>query len=556
MKQEMRSLVAVGLSVAVFIVWHMFFAPKPAQKPEMAEGTKTAVVQQTESNPAEGVNTNIVTSNQQPATSNITDPQINVPVKITVIENDIAKVELTNDGGVPVSWKIKKYLKGYGENEEYVDMIMGGESPLLVSDLNNSISIPEKPRFEIVRADFNSVVYRWKSKKVEVTKEYSFDPESYLVDIDLIVKNVSADTVSPKINIGWSAARVEEKKGGFLSFLRGPQNILSSVYYLNGKTDREKSFSGEGQIYWAGVEDRYFLSAIIPRGQGGPMTLNTSYTKDDKDKLSFSTNVALPATVLSPGREIVQKYTLYVGPKEIGSLKSVGVNLDKAINYGWFSVVAIPILHVLKFFYKLIHNYGIAIIFLTILAKLIMHPLSKKSMQSMKAMQKLQPKIKELKEKYGNDKERLNMETMQLFKTHKVNPMGGCLPMIVQLPIYIALYKVLWNSIELYRAPFFWFYKDLSQPDPYYIMPVLLGATMWLQQRMMPSATADASQAKMMQIMPVMFTAFMLFLPSGLVFYILINTLMSIIQQWMTNNDVSFRDLLRGRFPKFGKAKA
>jgi len=168
-------------------------------------------------------------------------------------------------------------------------------------------------------------------------------------------------------------------------------------------------------------------------------------------------------------------------------------------------------------------------------------------MKSMKEMQKLQPKLKELKEKYKNDKERINIETMKLFKAHKVNPMGGCLPMLLQFPIYIALYKVLWNSIELYRAPFFWFYQDLSAPDPYFIMPVLLGVSMWLQQKLTPSATADPAQAKMMQIMPIMFTAFMLFLPSGLVLYIFVNTIMGVMQQWMMNKDLRFRDLVRGK---------
>jgi YidC/Oxa1 family membrane protein insertase len=144
------------------------------------------------------------------------------------------------------------------------------------------------------------------------------------------------------------------------------------------------------------------------------------------------------------------------------------------------------------------------------------------------------------------------METMQLFRANKVNPMGGCLPMLLQLPIYIALYKVLWNSIELYRAPFFWFYKDLSAPDPTFVMPVLMGVAMWFQQKLTPSATADPMQAKMMQIMPVMFTAFMLFLPAGLVLYIFVNTIMGVAQQWMMNKDLRLRDVLRGRFSKAG----
>ena len=233
-------------------------------------------------------------------------------------------------------------------------------------------------------------------------------------------------------------------------------------------------------------------------------------------------------------------------------LQKGGARLDEAIDYGFFGIVAIPLLHLLKFFYQVVHNYGLAIILLTILIKLLLHPINKRSMGSMKAMQNLQPKLKELREKYKNDKQRLNMEMMNLFKLHKVNPMGGCLPMHAQFPIYIALYKVLWNSVELYRAPFFWFYKDLSAPDPYLISPILLGIAMFAQQKLMPAATMDPAQRKMMMFMPLMFCVFMLFLPSGLTIYILVNTVFSILQQWMVNKGIRMRDVLSGKV--FAKA--
>ncbi|MBU4484698.1 membrane protein insertase YidC, partial [bacterium] len=190
----------------------------------------------------------------------------------------------------------------------------------------------------------------------------------------------------------------------------------------------------------------------------------------------------------------------------------------------------------------------------TILIKILLYPISHKSMKSMKRMQQLQPQLKKIKEKYGSDKQRVNVETMQLFKTYKVNPMGGCLPMVLQFPVYIALYKVLWNSIELFQSPFFWFYKDLSAPDPYYITPILLGFAMLAQQKLTPTVSADPTQQKMMMLMPIMFTAFMLFLPAGLVLYILVNTLFTIAQQWMNNNDIKVMDLLRGKLPNLKKA--
>ncbi|MBI4124473.1 MAG: membrane protein insertase YidC [Deltaproteobacteria bacterium] len=220
---------------------------------------------------------------------------------------------------------------------------------------------------------------------------------------------------------------------------------------------------------------------------------------------------------------------------------------------GWTTLVAVPMLYLLKFFYQLIHNYGVAIILLTILVKILLNPINRKSLASMKGMQAIQPRLKELRQKYGEDKQKLNQETMQLFKNNKINPMGGCLPMLLQIPIYIALYKVLWSSVELYHAPFFWFYKDLSAPDPFFVTPLLLGITMFIQTKMTPTATVDPMQQKMMLMMPLMFCLFMVFLPMGLGLYILVNTLMTILQQWMYKKEIRMRDVVLGRLSLRGR---
>jgi YidC/Oxa1 family membrane protein insertase len=195
-------------------------------------------------------------------------------------------------------------------------------------------------------------------------------------------------------------------------------------------------------------------------------------------------------------------------------------------------------LELMKFFYRVIPNYGVAILLLTLLVRLIMFPLQHKSMKSMKKMQELQPYLKGLQEKYKNDKEKLNKEMMQFMKTHKVNPMGGCLPMLLQLPVFIALYKVLGNAVELYKSPFIFWISDLSSKDPYYVLPILMGIMMFLQQKMTPNPTMDPTQAKMMLFfLPVIFTIFMLSLPSGLTLYIMFSTLLGIVQQYMMNKN-------------------
>ena len=216
-------------------------------------------------------------------------------------------------------------------------------------------------------------------------------------------------------------------------------------------------------------------------------------------------------------------------------LTLVDKTLVKSIDYGFFSIVAVPILELMKLIYKFIPSYGWAIILLTLLVRGIMFPLQHKSMKSMKRMQDLQPHIKKIQEKYKDNKELQNKEVMQFMKTHKVNPMGGCLPMLMQLPVFIALYKVLGNSVELYQEPLGLWITDLSAKDPYYVIPVLMGVAMFFQQKLSPKTTMDPTQAKMMLFMPIVFTLFMLNLPSGLTLYILFSTLFGIAQQLFIN---------------------
>jgi YidC/Oxa1 family membrane protein insertase len=235
-----------------------------------------------------------------------------------------------------------------------------------------------------------------------------------------------------------------------------------------------------------------------------------------------------------------------MGPKEIKTLKAANPKLAKAVNFGWFDVIAQPLLVCLKFFHRFLHNYGLAIILLTVLIKILFWPLTHKSYVSMQAMKKLQPKMAKIREKYKDDKEKMNQEIMQMYRTHKVNPMGGCLPMLLQIPVFFALYRVLYSSIAMRHAPFLWWINDLSAPDRLYVgftipylggLPVLtllMGISMFVQQKMTPTS-ADPRQEKMMLMMPVVFTVFFVNFPSGLVLYWLVNNILSIGQQYYIN---------------------
>ncbi len=551
MKTEYRAIIAVAASAAFFVLWTTVISP-----PKKVPPAETAVAQQqaaATAAPAATAPATIAT-----AAPDAKDPQAALPAKSVTLKNDLVEMTLTTEGGVLTAWKTLGYHVGTDQESPLIDLAAatpGAAAPLSLAFAQAGVAIPANPRFELLEATDDAVTMRWRSPEAELTKKVTLKPGSYQADVEVTVVNPTDKAFSLKPVLSWSAVNPPKKKGGFFSFLKaGQDDVRMPVYYVDGKTHRAKDLKPtqtiSGGAYWAGIESRYFISAVIPRIQGEGLAVEVGggeVAGAEAGTHAFWAGIEQPAISVPPGGSASSTFSIYAGPKEIDRLKALNVHLDEAIDYGWFTVIAVPILYLLKFFYGIVHNYGIAIILLTILIKLLLHPINVKSLKSMKAMQQLQPRLKELQVKYKEDKQKLNAETMALFRAHKVNPMGGCLPMAAQLPIYIALYKVLWSSIELYHAPFFWFYRDLSAPDPYLITPILLGVFMLAQQLLTPSTTGDPAQKKMMMMMPIMFTGFMLFLPVGLVIYILINTVMSVTQQWMMNKGIGFRDIITGR---------
>ena len=279
---------------------------------------------------------------------------------------------------------------------------------------------------------------------------------------------------------------------------------------------------------WIAFDSKYFLTAIIPESDNEPVEIRGMIAGEKLAILSYLQ--AFP----EKNAEIVLKAKAYFGPKLLKQLEIAGHDLNKAIDLGWFGIFAIPLLKLLNLFYRYFHNYGIAIILLTILIKLLFYPLSQKSLKSMREMQRIQPQIQAIKDQHKEDKERLNKEMINLMKTNNVSPMGGCLPLLFQMPIFFALYRVLYSSVELFHAPFFGWIHDLSSKDPYFITPIAMGLLMVVQQKMTPS-TMDPIQKKMMVMMPIVFTFLMLFLPAGLNLYMLVNSILTILQQYLFN---------------------
>ncbi len=364
------------------------------------------------------------------------------------------------------------------------------------------------------------------SDGTQLTKKYTFYPEGYVVGLNATAQSKAETGLSADFTV------ISDKKESAYVF-KGPfvyNNKLKQIDKINEPEDFGKNYS------YAGFDEGFFAFIWIPEN-------------DLKPAISvFKTNTNIPVLRCSATSPSLTG-KMYFGPKDSNVLKGLNINAQKIIDFGWFDIIAKPLILALKFLNRFTHNYGIDIILLTILIKLIFHPLSVKSYRSMKKMQELQPFIKQLREKYPNDKQKLNQEMMQIYKTRGINPMGGCLPMIIQIPVFFALYKGLSGAIELRHAPFMWWINDLSSPEdlfsftvlgytlPIRILPLIMGVTQVIQQKMTPTSM-DPLQEKMMLFMPIFFTFLFWGFPSGLVLYWLVNNVISIGQQYYINKQV------------------
>jgi YidC/Oxa1 family membrane protein insertase len=404
----------------------------------------------------------------------------------------------------------------------------GNEGFSLSADARYALSI-EESALRLAPGETRQLAFRTVSPGgLQVEKIFTFYGDRYDFDCRLLVSNASGQPATGSLNLALIHPWDESQEGGHLEFV-GPSTLVADKLQTDKVADLAKDPRSYSQdVVWSAFVDKYFMKAIVPFEGAAEKVLV------QKSAEAVENVIVTPSRTLQPGETLSLDYLLYFGPKDLDVLEAVDHQLARAVDFGFFSLLARPLLYVLKFFYSYIGNYGIAIILLTAIIKALFWPLTQKSYSSMKAMQKLQPEMLRIKEKFKNDRERLNRETMELYKTNRVNPLGGCLPMLVQIPVFFALYKVLLDSIELRHAPFTLWLTDLSAKDPYYITPLVMGATMFIQQKMTPT-NMDPMQAKMFMIMPVVFTFLFLNFPSGLVLYWLVNNVLTIAQQYFIN---------------------
>jgi YidC/Oxa1 family membrane protein insertase len=474
--------------------------------------------------------------------------------KVTTINVESALYEavLSSEGARITSFKLKDFKRslkapalvnlfdpnGPDTSGPSITFIGKGE-PFKDRELRYSVDT-DKTKITLEAKDGKqSITFSVTTKKgLKIVKTFTFYADRYLVDFSFKLTNTADVDKDFLVSIPWKKVYMGESDAERFSWNSAEillDGQLKDYYFTKIKGDEEPA----GQVEWAGLGDVYFFKALV---LGKNQKASISLFKPSKEGVA-EIRAKLGAIDLPANKPVTRDFALYFGPKEHKTLVAAGHNLERAQFYSEYAVLDIMseyLMKFLRFCNTYTHNYGWAIILLTILIKILFVPLTHKSMKSMKRMQDLQPQIAKLKEKYKDDKQELNKATMEMFREHKVNPLGSCWPMFLQLPVFIALYQALSYAIELRHAPFVCYpqiylcINDLSAPDPYYVTPILMGATMVLQQWMTPSA-GDPTQRKMMLLMPVVFTYLFLSFPSGLVLYWLISNVLSIGQQFITN---------------------
>ena len=376
---------------------------------------------------------------------------------------------------------------------------------------------------------------------ITVDKIYTFHRGSYVIDVNYQISNASGAAITPSTY--YQIVHDSESKQGSAmmpTFTGGAYYTEADKFKKIKFADMAKeSLSKSSKDGWVGLIEHYFASAWIPKAGVN----REFYTKQLSENI-FAVGAITPGASIGAGAKAEINAQLFAGPQTEKDLVAAAPGLEYAVDYGWLTVIAKPLFWVLSKINGLVHNWGIAIILLTVLIKAAFYPLSAKSYKSMAQMREMAPRMQAMKEKFGDDKQKMQQAMMELYRTEKINPMSGCLPILVQIPVFIALYWMILGSVELRHAPFFGWIQDLAAIDPYYVLPILMGATMIIQTSLNPPPT-DPIQAKVMKIMPVVFSVFFFFFPAGLVLYWLVNNVLSIAQQWYVNKSIHAAALLK-----------
>lgn len=461
--------------------------------------------------------------------------------QIITVETDFFHAEINTSGGDLQHVELLKHFDTIDKSKPYIlfqndkDRTYIAQSGLLGKGLptHNTIYTSQLSAFKLAEGK-DSVEVRLLANSesgVNVAKIFVFHRNSYIIDVKYEIENSTAENISTSAYYQLVRDNIEPEGGSkFVPTYTGP-----AVYTELDKFKKidfpsiEKNKANmpkPADNGWAGMLQHYFVSAWLPNDK----TQREFYTKKLDNNL-YSVGLILPLATIEPGKTGNISVPLYAGPAQ-SSLDNIASGLGLTVDYGFLTIIAKPIFWLLTVIHGWVQNWGLAIIILTILIKLAFFPLSAASYRSMAKMRLVAPKLAKIKEQYGDDRERLNRAMMDLYKTEKINPLGGCLPVLIQIPVFISLYWSILASVEMRYAPFYGWITDLSRPDPYYILPLIMGISMVIQSKLNPTPP-DPMQAKLMQIMPVAFSVVFFFFPVGLVLYSVVNNVLSIAQQWV-----------------------
>jgi YidC/Oxa1 family membrane protein insertase len=544
---ERRVFLAILLAALVMYGWQALFVPQPPPDPARQSAQSSAAVTPAPSTPP------------TPAPAPAAAPAAPAAAAVTteagereiVIDTALTQVVISNRGGRVLHWRLKDYRGGDGQPVDLVPsdippdqprpFTLQDDDPELTRRLNDAIyrvSGDTNGRVNATQSAAGVVFEFQDASGLKVRKDFRFEPRNYVVAFTATVMN-GTETLNPRVAWGPGLGDLGAMAGGGSFFTGNYTQPPQAIYHRDGDVERlrPEDLSAqpvhEGRFRFAGVDDHYFIATAVNAEQARlefrPLTL-PGPNNTQRLLMAHAIRFAQPP----------QGVRYFIGPKQFDVLQSVDGELVRAIDFGIFAWMVVPLLSGLKWLYAYIGNYGWAIIVLTILLNLALFYPRHKSVVAMRKMQLIQPEIKAIQERYANlkvtdpAKQKMNTEIMNLYRERGVNPASGCVPMLFTMPVLLAFYSLLSMSIELRGAPFVGWIRDLSVADPYYVIPALMGITMFWQQKITPS-TADPTQQRIMMIMPVMFTAMMAFSPSGVVLYWFVSNLWAIGQQYFTN---------------------
>jgi len=532
---EKRIIIAIGLCIAVLIAWTKFFPTRSSVTPPAPTAPIAAA--------AAPVPTAGTATPGAPAAPGANHPEQQIEL-VTPEERFV----FSSLGGTLLHAQLRpaKYFDHPADPSTGHDLVRMSDpkvAPLRTDFPKSGFQTPPDGGWEVRRPAPDTVIFAADSGSIHIEKRYVADTTRYRLHLDVTLTNRSDQPVDDHLVVSIPGRQDPDKRGGGM-FSGSTASISSILCAVDDKVERrpidklaKDPIDKLGAVRWVASDEKFFLLAAVPYPESPALETGCAAKSTGDGTAEVSLSFA-ERTVPAHGA-INYAFAIFAGPKVISDLDAVrpgneDVKLDQAVDVS-LAILSRPILSLLKFFQGFVHNWGVAIILLTLFIKAVTFYPTQKSLLSAKKMQKLAPKMNAIRKKYENDRQRQSVETMNLYKAHGVSPFGGCLPSLIQMPIWIALYSTLNYAVELYRAPFFLHIHDLTAKDPYYITPLMMGSVMFLQMRMSPSGADQQQQQMMSMMMPVMFTAFSLFLPSGLAIYMLTSYLIGIVQQLYIN---------------------